>query len=335
MARKRPETDTAVTYVRVSTEEQVASGLGLGAQREKVTAELLRRGWRSVGDYADEGISAKSIVGRPGLQAALEALDSGEAANLVVAKLDRLSRSVHDFTGLMERARLRGWNLVVMDLGVDTSTPSGEMMANVFVSFAQFERKLIGQRTSDALQEKRRKGEQLGRPDRADGDAIRTVAVMRAQSYSLPEIAAHLNKAGVPTSQGGREWYPATVRTLLNRRVPACWSWPLGDVSDWDDLEMWHGGACAMCGRDDVALQRDHDHSTGLRRGLLCSSCNNHEGKCHDPKCRCASYRARPPAMMHGVEHRHGGWLEVTDVPEAPDETVARTLSIKHRRSVL
>lgn len=67
------------------------------------------------------------------------------------AKLDRLSRSVLDFAALMQRARRRGWNPVVLDLGVDTSMPAGALMANVMASFAEYERHLIGQRTSDAL----------------------------------------------------------------------------------------------------------------------------------------------------------------------------------------
>jgi Resolvase, N terminal domain len=67
------------------------------------------------------------------------------------AKLDRLSRSLLDFASLMEDARREGWALVILDLGIDTTTPSGEMIANVMATFAQFERRLIGQRTKDAL----------------------------------------------------------------------------------------------------------------------------------------------------------------------------------------
>ena len=99
------------------------------------------------------------------LRLALEAIEAGTAEGLVVAKLDRLSRSLLDFAALMERGRKRGWNLIALDLGVDTSTPSGEMMASVLATFAQqFERRLIGQRTKDALAVKRSQGVVLGRP---------------------------------------------------------------------------------------------------------------------------------------------------------------------------
>lgn len=69
-------------------------------------------------------------AGRDGLRRALEAIEAAHAEALVVAKLDHLSRSLLDFAALMERGRKHGWNLIALDLGVDTSTPSGEMMAS-------------------------------------------------------------------------------------------------------------------------------------------------------------------------------------------------------------
>lgn len=215
--RKTADPCTAITYVRVSTEDQVDSGLGLDDQRAKVRSECERRGWRVVGEHADEGISAKTVVDRPGLMNALERLDARDAGNLIVSKLDRLSRSVHDFTGLVDRSKRMGWSLVVLDLGVDTSTPSGAMMANVLASFAQFERELIGQRTSDALQVKKRAGVRLGRPQRSSLDVVRFVARQRAAGFSLAAVAAELNETGVPTSQGGRMWYPSTIAAVLRR----------------------------------------------------------------------------------------------------------------------
>jgi DNA invertase Pin-like site-specific DNA recombinase len=123
-------------YIRVSSAEQRESGLGLEAQRQAIQAEAERRGWDLLHIYADEGLSGKSMSGRTGLQEALQAVEGGEAEALVVSKLDRLSRSLLDFASLMERARRKGWSLVALGLGVDTSTPSGEMMASVLATFA-------------------------------------------------------------------------------------------------------------------------------------------------------------------------------------------------------
>src|SRR4051812_22324091 len=90
----------AVGYVRVSTSEQADSGLGLQAQRSAIKAEAKRRGWALVGIEEDAGASGKSMAGRAGLEAALALVESGQAEALVVAKLDRLSRSLLDFAAL-------------------------------------------------------------------------------------------------------------------------------------------------------------------------------------------------------------------------------------------
>lgn len=205
-----------VGYVRVSTDEQVDSGAGLAAQRAAIAREVERRGWTLLAIHEDAGVSGKSVAGRVGLQEALEAIEGGEASALVVAKLDRLSRSLLDFAALMERSRRRGWALVALDLGVDTTTPSGEMMANVLAVFAQFERRLIGQRTKDALVQKRAAGVRLGRPRSLPTSTDALIASLRRSGLTLPAIAERLTTLGVPTGQGGR-WHATTVRRILIR----------------------------------------------------------------------------------------------------------------------
>jgi DNA invertase Pin-like site-specific DNA recombinase len=92
-----------VGYCRCSTEEQAESGLGMAAQESAIKSECERRGVPLVALYRDEGVSAKNMV-RPALQAALADLEAGQGTVLMVSKLDRLTRSVHDATGLMLRA---------------------------------------------------------------------------------------------------------------------------------------------------------------------------------------------------------------------------------------
>jgi DNA invertase Pin-like site-specific DNA recombinase len=91
------------------------------------------------------------VKNRPGLAAALRRIESGEGGTLLAAKLDRLSRSVLDFAGIIERANRAGWCLRVLDVDVDTSTPNGQLVATVLAAVAQWERQLIAARTSDAL----------------------------------------------------------------------------------------------------------------------------------------------------------------------------------------
>src|SRR5947207_1951894 len=152
-----------IGYVRVSTEEQGATGAGLEAQRATIVDECARRGWTLL-RFEEDVRSGGSMKTRAGLARAVEAVEAREASALVVAKLDRLSRSLIDFATLVERSRRRGWEIVVLDLAVDTTTPNGEAMAGMLAVFAQWERRMIGLRTKEALSVKRAQGVQLGRP---------------------------------------------------------------------------------------------------------------------------------------------------------------------------
>lgn len=203
-----------VGYIRVSTSEQADSGLGLEAQRSAIQAECDRRGWHVVELHEDAGASGNTLKQRPGLGAALAMIDAGQAGTLMVAKLDRLSRSLVDFAGLMADAQRRAWNLVAMDLGIDLSTPSGEFMASVMASAAQWERRIIGQRTRDALAIRRAQGVQLGRPKTLPQPVVDRVVAARDSGHGWTAIARDLEAERVPTAQGGKQWYPATVRQV-------------------------------------------------------------------------------------------------------------------------
>ncbi len=202
-----------VAYVRVSTNEQADSGLGLAAQRASVVAEAERRGWTLAAIHED-ALSGKSLD-RPGLAAALAAVESGEAAGIVVAKLDRLSRSLKDFANLMARAQSGGWNLVALDLGVDLSTAAGEFMANVMASAAQWERRIIGQRTKDALAIKRAQGVRLGRPSVLPAQVVSRIVAEHEAGAGWSAIARGLNEDRTETAHGGSRWYPSTVRAVV------------------------------------------------------------------------------------------------------------------------
>src|ERR1700692_362993 len=191
-----------VGYVRVSTDEQSGSGAGLGAPRQAIIAECHRRGGTLIEVIEDAGWSAKDLK-RPGVQEALRVLKEGDAKALVAAKLDRLSRSMIDFTGLMAMAQKQGGALVALDGAVDTTTPAGEAMANVLATFAQFERRLIGQRTREALAAKRASGVRLGRPVSLPSAVSKRIASERKAGRSLAAIADMLNEEQVPTAQGG------------------------------------------------------------------------------------------------------------------------------------
>ena len=202
-------------YLRVSKDDQVESGAGLAAQRTAIIAEAERRGWTIVEWFVDEAISGgKGINDRPGLFAAVEAIESGRAAILVGSRLDRVSRSVLDTALLVARAQQFDWKLFTCDIMVDTTTPAGEAQAGMMAVFSQYERRLIGQRTREALAEKRAAGVRLGRTPSLPAEVVQRIIDARDTGLSYPVIAADLNADGVPTAHGGACWYPATVRSV-------------------------------------------------------------------------------------------------------------------------
>lgn len=211
---------TVVGYLRVSTNEQALSGAGLDAQEAAIRAEADRRGWTLHALHTDAGASGRSLAHRPALAAAIEDIESGAAGGLVVAKLDRLSRSLLDFAGLMERARSKNWNLVALDLGIDLSTPAGEFLASVMASAAQWERRIIGQRTKDALAAKRAAGVRLGRPPSLPAEVEHLIYARRELGSTYQAIADELNHLGAPTAQGGARWHSSTVRSVHLRLGP-------------------------------------------------------------------------------------------------------------------
>jgi DNA invertase Pin-like site-specific DNA recombinase len=105
--------------------------------------------------------------------------------------------------------------LVALDLGLDLTTPQGEMVAHVMASFAQFERRLIGQRTRDALAARRADGVRLGRPPSLPARVVDRIVRERDRRITLAGIAGALNADGVATAQGGAKWYPSTVAAVL------------------------------------------------------------------------------------------------------------------------
>jgi DNA invertase Pin-like site-specific DNA recombinase len=209
-----------VAYIRCSTDEQSISGAGMTAQRDAILAEATRRGWDVAAIAADPGASGGSLA-RPGLSDALSRLAGGGADALVVAKADRLSRSLHDFAGLLERARREGWAVIALDLGVDTTTPAGELVAGVMAAVAQWERRAIGERTRAALAVRRREGVRLGRPRSVLPEIRARVVEERAAGRTFRRIAEGLNIDAVPTAHGGASWGGETIRQICRQEAAA------------------------------------------------------------------------------------------------------------------
>lgn len=208
---------TVVGYVRVSTEEQAASGAGLEAQRAAVAAETERRGWTVVEWRADEGISgSKDVHHRPGLAYAIELIEAGHASVLMVAKTDRVARSLRTLLAVIDRIERAGGNVVAVDGSIDTASAAGRFQTQIMGSVAELERALISDRTKAALAIKRAQGVRLGRPSSLPRDVVARILDARECGASLRAIAAELTAEAVPTAQGGAKWHASTVRAVLD-----------------------------------------------------------------------------------------------------------------------
>lgn len=213
---KKDEPSNAVIYVRVSTEEQAVSGLGLAAQETAARALCVPRGWTVVDVVTDAGVSGKvAPLARPAMANAIRQLCNGSADVLVAAKLDRLSRSTVDLLGLVDHSEKCGFGIVTADAAVDSSTAAGRMVATMLGAVAEMERRLIGERTKAALAAKAAKGARLGRPVITSTEIRHRVDDLHAEGLSLSAIAAQLNVEGHRTSVG-TEWTKAGVQRLVN-----------------------------------------------------------------------------------------------------------------------
>lgn len=214
LAASRPR-PLAIGYARVSTEEQTKSGAGLAAQQTGIRAEAEARGWDLVMLTEASMSGGVDALDRPVLGKVLAMLESGEADHLIVYKLDRLSRDVHDGTGVLRMAVRESWGLVAIDLAVDTTTDTGRMMLQMRLMVAEQERLLISRRTRDALAAKRAQGVRLGRPSQLPEAVILRVLAERAAGVTLQAIADGLASDNVATAQGGSKWFPATVAKVI------------------------------------------------------------------------------------------------------------------------
>jgi len=151
-----------IGYVRVSTVHQADGGVSLDAQQRKLELYAELHDLELVGIEIDAGASAKTLR-RPALQRALAKLNAGEADGLLVAKLDRLTRSVCDLGTLVERYFADRFSLLSVADSIDTRSAAGRLVLNVLASVSQWEREATGERTAEALRHIRdAEGAQLG-----------------------------------------------------------------------------------------------------------------------------------------------------------------------------
>ncbi|MFC5549521.1 recombinase family protein [Massilia aerilata] len=220
-----------ISYIRVSTSRQGASGLGLEAQRQVVARFLNGGEWQLVGEFQEVESGRKVSRSRPQLMGALAACKR-EKATLIIAKIDRLSRDVRFFLEVLDDS---GVNIRFADFqDVDPKTDEGRMLLINLASFAEYEGRRIGARTKAALAVAKARGVKLGtsgavnlRPNieqrQASADAfaekLRPIfAGMASEKLSQRGMVDRLNAVGIPTSTGEvGKWRLSQVQRILGR----------------------------------------------------------------------------------------------------------------------
>lgn len=210
----------AIAYLRVSTDRQGRSGLGLEAQREAVARYVAEARLELVGEFVEveTGKGSNALAKRPQLLAALTEAKRSKA-KLVLAKLDRLARNVHFVSGLMETG---------VDFAVADMPNADRFQLHLFAALAEKEAEIISRRTKDALAAAKARGTVLGRNgavlakqrkaeacERLEPLAGRLLA-MRSEGLSIRQMVAELNDAGVGSPAGGR-WHSTNLHRALKR----------------------------------------------------------------------------------------------------------------------
>jgi len=235
--RIRPAGDRlrVVGYPRVSTEEQARGGTSIENQMEKIRMFCELHELELVKLEPDAGYSAKSLD-RPGIKRILDDLERGRIDGLVITKLDRLTRSLEDWSVLIKRYFRddAGARLFSVSDSIDTRTANGRMVLNLIMTIAEWEREIISERTKDALQGKIGRGERCGKirygyelakdgrsliPNPKEQAMIAKMKAWRSQGWTYQKMVDELHQSGIETKEWGHIWYPSTLHRILTRPI--------------------------------------------------------------------------------------------------------------------
>lgn len=292
-------------YTRKSTSEGLDSDFNtLDAQREACLAYIqsqVEQGWTPVEERYEDGGYTGANTDRPGFQKLLADIKAGKVERVVVYKVDRLSRSLLDFSRIIETFDQAGVGLVAVTQQFDTSTPMGRLTLNILLSFAQFERELISERTRDKVRAARLRGKWTGgyvplgfklnpegkgivvEPEEAK--TVREIYRIYLEERSLRQAARVLNEKGLfPKVRKGRdrrvEWKPQALGMLMQNPIY------VGRIRAGEEIveaehdaivdEQTYDQAVALLATQRAPRSYDNPSPDYLLRGLVrCAGCNS------------------------------------------------------------
>ena len=220
-------------YERVSTEDQAQEGFSIKAQIDKLKSYALVKEWEIYDIYADEGISGKNIVDRPAINRLIDDIENGKVKNVLVFKVDRLTRSTKNLIELVELFEENNCTFNSLTESIDTDTPSGRMFLKIIGIFAEFERENLSARTKLGFERKAKEGYTLANNiisygyTKEKGQKVQEILPDEAQilkeifsmyvdeNFSMTKIAKTLNQRKIPTKMNVGSWDVSTIKLML------------------------------------------------------------------------------------------------------------------------
>ena len=235
--RQTVEEKRCAVYTRKSTDERLdAEYNSLEAQHDACAAYIksqVGQGWTLLGKRYDDGGYSGGTMNRPGLEELLKDVKSGLIDIVVVYKIDRLSRSLSDFTDLSKLFEEHNVSFVSVTQQIDTSNAAGRMMLNILMSFAQFEREMTADRIKDKIYASKKRGMWMGGPtpygyvlenkqlkiEPKAAEAVRMIFRRYVATGSSLQVARELNDSPQYARADGKLWRPTMVLVILKSHV--------------------------------------------------------------------------------------------------------------------
>lgn len=217
-------------YLRVSTEEQARDGFSIHAQKDKLTKYAESNDWNIVDYYVDDGISGKNLNERPEVSRLIEDVKKGKINNVLIYKLDRLTRSVKDLIYLIELFDKNNCTFNSQTEKIDTSNAVGRMFVKIIGIFAEFERENLAERVTFGYEQKTKEGNYTNcngvfgydyiigkgnlKLNKSEAVYVKKIYNWYLEGNSMLKIAKKLKELNVPTKRGGN-WNQSTIYSIL------------------------------------------------------------------------------------------------------------------------